>query len=135
MDAKVVLKGESGGRLEFLDFRTDQDDCVVFWVDVHADWCAARVLVRCSRLKLENLADELAQTHREPDGKVVFLNEEGNFGIEVQTSVRGTVNLHVELSKSMQDIGRLICGFESDSHTLAQFSSALRNTLRSVCEV
>lgn len=121
----ILIKGENRSQLLLSDFLFEGAHFSAY-VEIKSDWYQARAKFHSSNGRmsefLSGLHNVLYKTHKELN----FINEDGNFDLDLSISNLGKVVLRGTLSKNMVDEAELNYEFESDLQGLRSFYDSLK---------
>ena len=128
----AALAGEAGSGMMWTDFKWNTQDAeyCYFTAQVRSDWYKASVPVETSRRRLKNYYDDVARLLKLEQGKADFINENGNFEINLTLSKRGNITVKGILIKSMAEDARLEYIFETELASVERFHRRINVLLR-----
>ena len=130
----AALADEAGGGMTWTDFgwgAEDTENCY-FTARVHSDWYTASVLVEASRGRLQNYYNDIACLLKFERDTASFINENGNFEVNLILGRRGNVTAEGILIKSMAEEERLEYSFETELASVERFFDQISALLRQV---
>jgi hypothetical protein len=130
--AGARLSGDGGAFLLIDEVSCIDRDFIYASAHVTGDWLNALVWFEVSIERLNEFILELDSILNKGVGKANFINEIGNFDIDIELTKIGKVNLFLTVSKNMADRHLIKFGFESENTSLHYFLGNLKE-LSIVC--
>ncbi len=129
MKNEAYFGGEEGSSI-LIEKLTCDERTISATVTVKSDWYSAEIEFESSRERLEEFLSNLYTIlENRTSGHVSFINEDGNFELEIELGNRGEVEAKGILIKSMLDDSRLEYYLESSYQDLSSFYEQLKNFL------
>lgn len=119
-----VLRGENGARLVLGTPSIRRDTDVEFPVLVQTDWFAAVSTIRASPVQLIELSAELRRLSNRTSFLCNFINDDGNFEINLSVRNSGAIDVRGFLSPSLAVGSSVKFEFESALSDLALFAES-----------
>ncbi len=126
---ELRINCENGSCLIIGDIEFEESDfsATIF---LKSDWYEAKVAFSSSKDRLVDFLQELKKILSEKQGKANFMNDEGNFDLDLTLDEStGKAQINGVLIKSMMDESRLEYFMESDYLTLEKLKDSLDNLL------
>jgi hypothetical protein len=129
MENEAYLGGEGGSSI-LIDKLTCDERTISAMVTVKSDWYSAGIKFESSCERLEEFLSNLYTILEDrTSGHVNFINENGNFELDIELGNRGEVEAKGILIKSMLSDSRLEYYLESSYQDLSSFYEQLKNFL------
>ena len=126
---ELRINCENGSCLIIGDIEFEESDFSAN-IFLKSDWYEAKVVFSSSQDRLVDFLQELKKILSENQGKANFINDEGNFDLDLTLDEStGKAQINGVLIKSMMDESRLEYFMESDYLTLEKFKDSLDNLL------
>jgi hypothetical protein len=124
---KATITGREGDILVLKEFTfLDEEYCKVV-VSLESDWFWASILFESSSERFHDFIDVLEHVLDNGYGHANFINDEGNFDLDVELNASGQVCLQGAICKDMSDDVQLKYGYVSDRIALEGFWRELRS--------
>lgn len=117
---KISIVG-AGNSIELTDFSLVDVEFCKSIVTLKADWFEASVLFEASSGRFIEFIGDIKDVLRSGAGSASFINEDGNFELDIKLTVLGRVDLWVVLCKDMIDDSHIKYSFPSDRTSLEFF--------------
>lgn len=130
-EKSASIHGGEGNALTLNDFTALDDGYCKALVYVKSDWFQATVLFEASNERFLEFIGALQGVLQNGSGQANFINEEGNFDLDVELTNMGKVNLWGVLCKDMSDDLQIKYRFASDRISLEGFLQEMESVFNS----
>ncbi len=125
IDKFAKLHGESASCLIIGSINRLTNDAIGFDVKVSSEWYLAKINVHASIERLRNFTQQMSELISLTEKKIGFINELGNFDLELTVTSTGSVEVKGLMSKNMIDDLELHFGFSSTLTDVDRFHKSL----------
>ncbi|MDF0607248.1 hypothetical protein HZU77_016680 [Neisseriaceae bacterium TC5R-5] len=126
---QAIIKSENKRYLILENFKF-KDDFFQIDVEVKSDWYSAKVLFFCSEERIRELILNLENIVEKNIDSLFFINEDGNFELNLAVNFLGKANVSGALIKSMMDEEKLNYEMESDFQSMCDFYHQLKKIVK-----